>query len=57
MDGCLFSVMFSLLCENSLYWNYYVDNYLKGQSLVDFDFLYWNSDSINVVGVCYNFLL
>ena len=32
MDGRSLSVTFSLLRENSLYWNYYVDNYLKGQS-------------------------
>lgn len=29
MDGRSLSVTFSLLRENSLYWNYYVDNYLK----------------------------
>lgn len=57
MDGRSLSVTFSLLRENSLYWNYYVDNYLKGQSPVDFDLLYWNSDSTNVAGACHNFLL
>ncbi len=57
MDGRSLSVTFSLLRENSLYWNYYVDNYLKGQSPGDFDLLYWNSDSTNVAGACHNFLL
>ncbi len=31
MDGRSLSVTFSLLRENSLYWNYYVDNYLNGK--------------------------
>jgi polyhydroxyalkanoate synthase len=57
MDGRSLSVTFSLLRENSLYWNYYVDNYLKGTSPVDFDLLYWNSDSTNVSAACHNFLL
>ncbi len=57
MDGRSLSVTFSLLRENSLYWNYYVDNYLKGNSPVDFDLLYWNSDSTNVAGATHNFIL
>ncbi|MGL5291727.1 MAG: class I poly(R)-hydroxyalkanoic acid synthase [Vibrionaceae bacterium] len=57
MDGRSLSVTFSLLRENSLYWNYYIDNYLKGQSPVDFDMLYWNSDSTNVAAATHNFLL
>ncbi|WP_158161776.1 class I poly(R)-hydroxyalkanoic acid synthase [Grimontia hollisae] len=57
MDGRSLSVTFSLLRENSLYWNYYIDNYLKGNSPVDFDLLYWNSDSTNVAAATHNFLL
>ena len=57
MDGRSLSVTFSLLRENSLYWNYYVDNYLKGNSPLDFDLLYWNSDSTNVSAACHNFML
>ncbi|KJY83969.1 poly(3-hydroxyalkanoate) synthetase [Vibrio galatheae] len=57
MDGRSLSVTFSLLRENSLYWNYYVDNYLKGKSPVDFDLLYWNSDSTNVAANTHNFML
>lgn len=57
MDGRSLSVTFSLLRENSLYWNYYIDNYLKGSSPMEFDLLYWNSDSTNVVAKCHNFLL
>nr|WP_086940657.1 class I poly(R)-hydroxyalkanoic acid synthase [Thaumasiovibrio occultus] len=57
LDGRSLSVTFSLLRENSLYWNYYVDNYLKGNTPVDFDLLYWNSDSTNVSAACHNTLL
>ncbi|WP_061016829.1 class I poly(R)-hydroxyalkanoic acid synthase [Vibrio splendidus] len=57
MDGRSLSVTFSLLRENSLYWNYYIDNYLKGSSPMEFDLLYWNSDSTNVASKCHNFLL
>ncbi len=57
MDGRSLSVTFSLLRENSLYWNYYIDNYLKGNSPVDFDLLYWNSDSTNVAAKTHNFIL
>ncbi len=31
MDGRQLAVSFSLLRENSLYWNYYIDSYLKGR--------------------------
>ena len=57
MDGRSLSVTFSLLRENSLYWNYYVNNYLKGNSPIDFDLLYWNGDSTNVAAACHSTLL
>lgn len=57
MDGRTMSVIFSLLRENSLYWNYFINNYLKGKNPVDFDILYWNGDSTNVTARCHNFLL
>ncbi|MGF1873186.1 class I poly(R)-hydroxyalkanoic acid synthase [Photobacterium indicum] len=57
MDGRSLSVTFSLLRENSLYWNYYVNNYLKGNSPIDFDLLYWNGDSTNVAVACHSTLL
>ncbi len=57
MDGRTMSVIFSLLRENSLYWNYFVENYLKGQCPMDFDILYWNGDCTNITANCHNFLL
>lgn len=56
-DGRQMAVTFSLLRENSLYWNYYIDNYLKGEEPSDFDILYWNSDSTNLSAACARFLL
>jgi len=57
MDGRLIESTFSLLRENSLFWNYYVKNYLKGESPLDFDLLYWNSDSTNIAAACHNDIL
>lgn len=57
MDGRQLAVSFSLLRENNLYWNYYIDSYLKGKSPVAFDLLHWNSDSTNVAGKTHNSLL
>lgn len=48
LDGRTLSFAFCLLRENELYWNYYVQNYLKGERPSAFDILYWNSDSTNV---------
>jgi len=56
-DGRAMAVSFSKLRENSLYWNYYIQNYLKGESPMPFDLLYWNSDSTNITAACHNDLL
>jgi polyhydroxyalkanoate synthase len=56
-DGRVMAVSFSLLRENSLYWNYFIQNYLKGESPLPFDLLYWNSDSTNITATCHNDML
>lgn len=56
-DGRVMAVSFSLLRENSLYWNYFVQNYLRGESPIAFDLLYWNSDSTNITAACHNEML
>ncbi|WP_051584418.1 class I poly(R)-hydroxyalkanoic acid synthase [Psychrobacter phenylpyruvicus] len=56
-DGRLMGVAFSLLRENSLYWNYYIQNYLKGERPTPFDLLYWNSDCTNVTAALHRFML
>ncbi|MBY6107771.1 class I poly(R)-hydroxyalkanoic acid synthase [Ferrimonas balearica] len=57
MDGRQLAVTFSLLRENNLYWNYYIDGYLKGQSPMAFDLLHWNCDSTNVAGPTHSTML
>ncbi|WP_317931525.1 class I poly(R)-hydroxyalkanoic acid synthase [Halioxenophilus sp. WMMB6] len=47
-DGRILAYCFSMLRENSLFWSYFVDNYLKGKDPMPFDILYWNSDSTNI---------
>lgn len=56
-DGRKLAVSFSMLRENELYWNYYVQNYLKGERPGAFDILHWNSDSTNVTANMHLFVL
>lgn len=57
LDGRMMGLAFSLLRENSLYWNYYIQNYLKGERPMPFDLLYWNSDATNVTAASHRFIL
>ncbi|GAA4405352.1 class I poly(R)-hydroxyalkanoic acid synthase [Quisquiliibacterium transsilvanicum] len=50
LPGSELATTFSFLRPNDLVWNYYVNNYLKGEQPPAFDLLYWNSDSTNLPG-------
>jgi len=52
-DGRIIGMSFSLLRENSLFWSFFIDNYLKGKDPAPFDILYWNSDSTNIPAACF----
>jgi len=57
LDGRQLCLSFCLLKENELYWNYYVQNYLKGECPKPFDILYWNTDNTNVPAATHRFFL
>lgn len=52
-DGRIIGMSFSLLRENSLFWSFFIDNYLKGKDPAPFDILYWNSDATNIPAACF----
>ncbi len=56
-DGRILATGFNLLRENSLYWSYYVENYLKGTQPKAFDILQWNGDSTNIPAKTMSFYL
>ncbi|MFQ3236743.1 MAG: polyhydroxyalkanoate synthase [Paraglaciecola sp.] len=51
-DGRIIGMSFSLLRENSLFWSFFIDNYLKGKDPAPFDILHWNSDATNIPSAC-----
>lgn len=53
MDGRILGLGFSMLRENSLFWSYFINNYLKGKDPAAFDILYWNSDATNLPAACF----
>ncbi len=53
LAGSELALVFSALRPNDLIWPYVVNNYLKGETPVAFDLLYWNSDGTNLPGPMY----
>jgi len=45
LEGKDLAKVFAWLRPNDLIWNYWVNNYLMGQTPPAFDVLYWNSDT------------
>ncbi len=48
LEGDKLAAIFTLLRPNDLVWNYFVNNYLLGNSPPAFDILVWNSDGTNL---------
>ena len=57
LNGQNLSTAFNMLRSNDLIWSYVVNNYLKGQSPVPFDLLYWNSDPTNLPATFYSYYI
>ncbi|NQY86654.1 MAG: class I poly(R)-hydroxyalkanoic acid synthase [Colwellia sp.] len=57
LDGRVLGLAFSMLRENSLFWSYFVNNYLKGKDPAPFDILYWNGDSTNLPAETFDFYM
>jgi polyhydroxyalkanoate synthase subunit PhaC len=45
LDGRALAEVFAWLRPGDLIWNYWVNNYLQGQTPPPFDILYWNADT------------
>ena len=57
LDGQELATAFRMLRPNSLIWHYYVHRYLYGESLPDFDVLFWNVDHTRMPQAMHRFYL
>ncbi len=57
LDGKELASSFRMLRPNSLIWNYWVGNYLLGETPTAFDVLYWNMDSTRMPETMHRFYL
>ncbi|MCP1366475.1 class I poly(R)-hydroxyalkanoic acid synthase, partial [Halomonas sp. BBD48] len=57
LDGRVLAFSFNLLRENDLFWSFYINNYLKGETPAAFDLLYWNTDGTNLPAATHGWYL
>lgn len=57
LDGDDMYSSFNLLRSNDLIWSFYVNNYLLGKDPLQFDLLYWNSDTTRMPRALHMFYL
>ncbi|WP_129142091.1 alpha/beta fold hydrolase, partial [Modicisalibacter coralii] len=57
LDGRVMAFSFNLLRENDLFWSFFVNNYLKGETPAAFDLLYWNTDGTNLPAATHGWYL
>ncbi|MDX1516011.1 MAG: class I poly(R)-hydroxyalkanoic acid synthase [Woeseiaceae bacterium] len=57
LDGDAMYSSFNLLRSNDLVWSFYVNNYLLGKDPLQFDLLYWNSDTTRMPRALHLFYL
>ncbi|WP_211230933.1 PHA/PHB synthase family protein [Chitinilyticum aquatile] len=57
LDGKEMASSFRMLRANSLIWNYWVDNYLMGNTPMAFDVLFWNMDTTRMPQAMHHYYL
>lgn len=57
LDGRVMAFSFNLLRENDLFWSFFINNYLKGETPAAFDLLYWNTDGTNLPAATHGWYL
>lgn len=57
LDGKDMAASFRMLRSNNLIWNYWVGNYLMGETPMAFDVLYWNMDTTRMPEKMHGFYL